>query len=79
MTPDTLLIVFSSLGFASVFLALVIGLADRDPRAALAAVSGMTPAAKRQARYDRLVEMTQLADEAIEARAMGGDHPARRG
>ena len=77
MTPDTMLIAFSSLGFAAVFLALVIGLAERDPRRAIAAVSSMTPGAKRQAKYDRLLEMTRLADEAIEARVMGGQHPAR--
>lgn len=71
MSTDTLLITFASLGFASVFLALIIGLADRDATKIVAAVSGMGPGARKQARMEQLNELTRIADEAIEARASG--------
>jgi hypothetical protein len=68
MSPDTMLIAFSSLGFASIFLALIIGLTDRD---AVTIVSSMTPGARKQARIQHLDELTRIADEAIEARRLG--------
>ena len=71
MSPDTMLIAFSSLGFASVFLALIIGLADRDARNIVAAVSSITPGARKAARIEQLDELTRIADEAIEARSLG--------
>lgn len=71
MSPDATLVACLSLGFASVFLALVIGLADRDPKALVASVSSLTPAARRQARIDHLKYLTSVADEAIEARRNG--------
>jgi hypothetical protein len=71
MSPDTMLIAFSSLGFASVFLALIVGLADRDAGNIVAAVSSITPGARKQARFEQLDELTRIADEAIEARSLG--------
>lgn len=68
MSPDTMLIAFSSLGFAAIFLALIIGLSDRDP---ISMVSSMTPGARKQARIEQLDELTRIADEAIEARRLG--------
>ncbi len=75
MSPDSALIVFTSLGFASVFLALVIGIGGRDAGELIAGVANMRPAARRQARYDHLDEMTRMADEAIEARKLGKRGP----
>jgi hypothetical protein len=71
MSTDSMLITFSSLGFASVFLALVIGLSDRDPAKILETVSGMTPGARKAAQFEQLNELTRIADQAIEARQSG--------
>ena len=71
MSPDGMLIAFSSLGFASVFLALIIGMTDGDPGKLVASVGGMTPGARKQARFEQLDELTRIADEAIEARRDG--------
>jgi hypothetical protein len=71
MSPDDALIAVTSLGFASVFLALVIGLSDGDAKALMASVSNMTPAARKQARIDHLRYLTSVADEAMEARRSG--------
>jgi hypothetical protein len=71
MSPDDALIAVTSLGFASVFLALVIGLSDGDAKALMASVSSMTPAARKQARIDHLHYLTSVADEAMEARRSG--------
>jgi hypothetical protein len=71
MSPDTMLIAFSALGLASVFLALIIGLADRDAAKLVSTVSNMTPTSRRQARIEQLQELTRIADEAIEAKRMG--------
>jgi hypothetical protein len=76
MSPDSALIVFTSLGFASVFLALLIGMRAQDSGEMLAGISSMTPAAKRQAQFDQLDYMTRVADEAIEARRLGKRMPA---
>ncbi len=76
MSPDSALIVFTSLGFASVFLALLIGMRTQDGGEMLAGISSMTPAAKRQAQFDQLDYMTRVADEAIEARRLGKRMPA---
>ncbi len=76
MSPDSALVVFTSLGFASVFLALVIGIAGQDAGELVTSIAGMTPAAKRQARYDQLNYMTRVADEAIEARRLGKRQPS---
>jgi hypothetical protein len=76
MSPDSALIVFTSLGFASVFLALLIGMRAQDGGEMLAGISNMTPAAKRQAQFDQLDYMTRVADEAIEARRLGKRMPA---
>jgi hypothetical protein len=75
MSPDSALIVFTSLGFASVFLALVIGLGGRDAGELVAGIANMSPTARRQARFDHLDEMTRMADEAIEARKLGKRGP----
>jgi hypothetical protein len=71
MSPDFMLIAMSSLGFASVFLALVIGMTDSEAGDIVHAVANMAPAARRQAQFERLDNMTRLADEAIEARKLG--------
>jgi hypothetical protein len=71
MSVDSMLIAFSSLGFASVFLALIIAMTDNDATKIVSTVSGMTPAARRKAQQDQLTEMTRIADQAIEARRLG--------
>jgi hypothetical protein len=68
MSPDAALIVFTSLGFASVFLALAIGITGHDPSDLVTGISSMTPNARRQAQFAQLDHMTRVADEAIEAR-----------
>jgi hypothetical protein len=75
MSPDAALVVFTSLGFASVFLALVIGITGQDPADLVAGIATMTPGARRQARYEQLDHMTRIADEAIEARRLGKRQP----
>jgi hypothetical protein len=71
MSTDVMLITFSSLGFASVFLALIVGLADRDATKIMTAFAGMTSGARKAARYEELNELTRIADQAIEARQSG--------
>jgi hypothetical protein len=71
MSPDSALIVFTSLGFASVFLALVVGLGGQNAAEIVSGIAGMTPAAKKQAQFNHLDYMTRVADEAIEARRLG--------
>ncbi len=75
MSPDAALVVFTSLGFASVFLALVIGISGHDPGDLVTGISSMTPGARRQARFEQLDYMTRVADEAIEARRLGKRAP----
>jgi hypothetical protein len=71
MSPDTMLITLSSLGFASVFLALIIGMTDRDASSIVSSVSNLTPSARRAAKMEELNNLTRIADEAIEARRLG--------
>lgn len=71
MSPDSSLIVFTSLGLASIFLALVIGITGHKPADVVAGIANMTPSARRQARFEQLDHMTRVADEAIEARRLG--------
>ncbi|MGL5837049.1 MAG: hypothetical protein ACRCY3_00950 [Sphingorhabdus sp.] len=71
MTPDDALIAITSLGFASVFLALVIGMTDGDTKSLLSSVANMTPTARKQARIAHLDYLTSVADEAMEARRSG--------
>lgn len=71
MSPDDALVAVTSLGFASVFLALVIGLSDGDAKALMTSVASMTPAARKQARLAHLQYLTSVADEAMEARRSG--------
>ena len=71
MTPDNAIIIFTSLGFAAVALAFVIGMGRDHAEEMIANISGMTPAAKRKARFQKLDDMTKLADQAIEARQSG--------
>lgn len=77
MTPDAALVVFTSLGFAAVFLALVIGISGADAEDIVSGITNMSPTARRQARYEQLDYMTKVADEAIEARRLGKQHSAR--
>jgi hypothetical protein len=63
--------VMTSLGSAAVFLALIIGMSDRDAGDMVTSFANMRPAARKQAKFDRLDSMTRLADEAIEARKLG--------
>lgn len=71
MVGGMMLVAFSSLFFAASFLALIMVMTDRDPRALVSAVSDLTPSARKQARYEQLDEMTRIADAAIEARQLG--------
>jgi hypothetical protein len=71
MSPDNMLVVITSLGFAAVFLALIMAMTDSDTEELVHAVANMAPGARRQAKFERLDEMTRLADEAIEARRLG--------
>ena len=71
MSPDAALVVFTSLGFAATFLALVIGISGADTGEIVSGISNMTPSARRKARIDQLDYMTRVADEAIEARRLG--------
>lgn len=71
MSPDAALVIFTALGFAAVFLALVIGLSGGDIGDAVSNIAAMTPAARRQAQAEQLDYMTKVADEAIEARRLG--------
>jgi hypothetical protein len=75
MSPDSALVVFTSLGFASIFLALVIGITGHEPADLVAGIASMTPSAKRHAQFEQLDYMTRIADEAIEARRMGKRAP----
>lgn len=71
MTGGMMLVAFSSLSFAAAFLALVMVAADTSPQKIAKSVSGMTPAARRQAQFEQLDEMIRVADAAIEARRQG--------
>ena len=71
MSDGMLLITFSSLAFAASFLSLVMVMTDNDPQSVATAVAGLTPNARRQARWAQLDEMTRIADTAIEARRLG--------
>lgn len=71
MSPDAALVVFTSLVFASVFLALIISVAGHEPADLISGISNRTPAARREAQLEQLDYMTQIADEAIEARRLG--------
>jgi hypothetical protein len=71
MTPDAALVVFTSLGFASIFLALVIGITGHEPADLVTGIANMTPTARREAQFQQLDYMTRIADEAIEARRSG--------
>lgn len=75
MSPDAALIVFTSLGFASIFLALVVGITGNDPAELVSGIANMMPTARRQAQFEQLDYMTQVADEAIEARRLGKRAP----
>lgn len=71
MSPDSALVIFTSLGFASIFLALVIGITGTEPTDLVTSIANMTPTARRQAQFEQLDYMTRVADEAIEARRLG--------
>jgi hypothetical protein len=75
MSPDAALVIFTSLGFASIFLALVIGITGHDPADIVAGIVDMMPTARRQAQFEQLDYMTKVADEAIEARRLGKRAP----
>lgn len=75
MSPDAALVVFTSLGFASIFLALVIGITGHGPADLVTSFGNMTPSARRQAQFEQLDYMTRVADEAIEARRLGKRAP----
>jgi len=75
MSPDSALVVFTSLGFASIFLALVIGITGTEPADLVIGITNMTPTARRQAQFEQLDYMTRVADEAIEARRLGKRSP----
>ena len=49
MPPDAALAAFTSLGLASIFLALVIGITGHAPADLMTGIANMTPSARRQA------------------------------
>ena len=71
MSPDSALVVFTSLGFASILLALVVGITGHEPADLVSGIAKMTSSASRQAQFEQLDYMTLIADEAIEARRLG--------
>lgn len=71
MSPDAALVVFTSLGFASIFLALIVGITGHEPADLVTGIANMTPTARREAQFQQLDYMTRIADEAIEARRLG--------
>lgn len=71
MSADAALVVFTSLAFASIFLALVISISETDPAEIVSGIANMTPSARRQARFEQLDYMTSVADEAIRSRRLG--------
>ncbi len=71
MSPDIFLLTMTSLGLATIFLALIIGMSGSDAGTLAESVASMRPSVRRQARFARLDDMTRLADEAIEARKLG--------
>ncbi len=75
MSPDAALVIFTSLGFASIFLALVIGITGTEPADLVTGIASMSPNARRQAQFEQLDYMTRVADEAIEARRAGKRAP----
>jgi hypothetical protein len=75
MSPNSIMVILMSLGSAGVFLALIIGMGDKDAGEMVASVANMTPAARRRAQFDQLDEMTRAADAAIEARKLGKRAP----
>ena len=75
MSPDAALVVFTSLGFASIFLALAMGITGHEPTDLVTGITNMTPTARRQAQFEQLDYMTRVADEAIEARRVGKRSP----
>lgn len=75
MSPDAALVIFTSFGFASVSLALLVGVSGQAPAELLVTLANMTPEARRHAQFEQLTYMTTLADKAIEAREMGKRAP----
>lgn len=75
MSPDAALVIFTSLGFASVSLALIVGVSGQAPAELFTTFANMTPEARRHARYEQLNYMTAVADKAIEARELGKRAP----
>jgi hypothetical protein len=75
MPFGSLFVILMSLGSAGVFLALIIGMTDKDAGEMVASVANMTPAKRRQAKVEQLDEMTRAADAAIEARKLGKRAP----
>jgi hypothetical protein len=71
MSPDAAIVVFAALGFASIFLALVIGITGTEPADLVTGIANMSPNARRQAQFEQLDYMTRVADEAIESRRLG--------
>jgi hypothetical protein len=47
MSPDAALVIFTSLGFASIFLALVVRATVNDPADLVLEIANMTPIARR--------------------------------
>lgn len=71
VSPDSALVVFTSLSFASIFLALLIGITVHESTDLVTGIAKMTPTARRQAQFEQLDYMTRVADEAIQARRLG--------
>ena len=75
MMPDSALVVFTSLGFASIFLAFIIGITGRQPANLVSGIANMTPSAHRTGQFEQLDNLTRVADEAIESQRSGKRSP----
>ena len=71
MSPDAALVILSSLGFATIFLALVIDIAGHDQAELATGISNLKPTARREGQFEQLDYETRSVDEAIEARRLG--------
>ena len=70
--------VFTSLGFAWVFLVLVIGNTGNDPADLVAGMATMTPGARRQARFQQLDYMKRLQMRQSRHAVWASAHPSRK-
>jgi hypothetical protein len=71
MSQDAALVVFTLLGFASFFLALLIGITGHETTDRVIGTANIPPPAYRQAQFEQLDYTTCVADKATEERRLG--------